>query len=386
MLGVVAAVFLVPAAILAINAAQHQAPPPDRSRVLPIDAWAPYWALDASNADLSLRAPLLREISPFWFSVTGPTEIVANKNAPAKSTKTFLSAARRAGVPLVPSIFDDLPAGQMASVLADPATRTAHVDALMKFAADGKFAGLDIDYEKFAFSDDKATWVATRPNWVAFVTELSTRLHTVGRTLTVSVPPVYDSGQTTDSGYWVYDYAAITPLVDRVRVMAYDFSTSEAGPIAPLEWVHRLIDGVTKTAGDPTKLVLGVPLYGYNWPTSTTGDCSAGKKSERTTVRLRDLPDLLVRRPSTPTFDQVSGEWTFSYQLPVPDAGATCIETRTVWYVDGAGAQVRTDLARDAGWAGVSLWALGYDDQRVWDTFAAAHPTTTSTAPATSGG
>ena len=50
------------------------------------------------------------------------------------------------------------------------------------------------------------------------------RLHADGRTLTVSVPPVYDGGQTDDSGYWVYDYGGIAPLVDTIRIMAYDYS------------------------------------------------------------------------------------------------------------------------------------------------------------------
>ena len=93
------------------------------------------------------------------------------------------------------------------------------------------------------------------------------RLHADGRTLTVSIPPVYDAGQTDDSGYWVYDYAAITPLVDTIRVMAYDYSvpSGEPGPIAPLPWVDGVIAGTSAASGDPSKLVLGIPLYGYNW-------------------------------------------------------------------------------------------------------------------------
>ena len=105
---------------------------------------------------------------------------------------------------------------------------------------------------------------------MAFVGELADRLHADGRTLTVSIPPVYDAGQTDDSGYWVYDYAAITPLVDSIRVMAYDYSnaSTDAGPVAPLDWVERVIAGTSAASGDPSKLVLGVPLYGYNWPIS----------------------------------------------------------------------------------------------------------------------
>ena len=134
------------------------------------------------------------------------------------------------------SILDGTEAGVMAGILADPEQRSRHVDTIAAFAADGDFAGIDIDYEQFAFADGRDTWAATRPNWVAFVEELAARLHDDGRILTVSIPPVYDAGQTPDSGFWVYDYAAITPHVDAIRVMAYDYSVpaGDPGPIAPL--------------------------------------------------------------------------------------------------------------------------------------------------------
>ena len=57
--------------------------------------------------------------------------------------------------------------------------------------------------------------------------------------------PVYDDGQTDDSGYWVYDYASIAPYVDAISVMAYDYSVAEPGPIAPLPWVEELMAGST---------------------------------------------------------------------------------------------------------------------------------------------
>ena len=100
----------------------------------------------------------------------------------------------------MPSIVDAMPSGAMAAMLADPAQRARHVDALARFAEEGSYAGLDIDYEKFAFADDRSTWDTTRPAWVAFVTALAERLHTDGRTLTVSIPPIYDAGRTSYSG------------------------------------------------------------------------------------------------------------------------------------------------------------------------------------------
>ena len=35
-------------------------------------------------------------------------------------------------------------------------------------------------------------------------------------------------------------------------------------------------------------------------------------------------------------------------------------------WVDSEGAAARAEIARRAGWGGVALWALGYDDDETW--------------------
>jgi len=46
-----------------------------------------------------------------------------------------------------------------------------------------------------------------------------------------------------------------------------------------------------------------------------------------------------------------------------------CIRDRArrVHFVDGDGGRLRMDLARQYGLNGVSLWALGFEDDDVWD-------------------
>jgi spore germination protein YaaH len=273
-------------------------------------------------------------------------------------------------------------AGGMAGVLADPTTRTAHVDAIVEFADDGDFDGIDIDYEKFAFEDGRDTWQATRPNWVAFVTELAERLHADGRTLTVSIPPLYDADETADSGFWVYDHGAIAEVVDRIRIMAYDFSTSEPGPIAPLSWVEEAIEGTKQAVADDSKLVLGIPMYGYNWVVATDGTCPPTAEG-RTGVPARSIDDLITRRGAIPIRDEDSGEWTFTYELEVTDGVATCTQSREVHYVGADGARARIDLAREAGLGGVALWALGFETDGTWLTIddAIRVGTTADTSP-----
>lgn len=343
---------------------RDQPPPPLPD--IPLDAWAPYWTLDDSISEVDQRARSMRTISPFWFAARGATDIGVDENASAELTDRFLDIVGGSSVDVVPTIVDAMPAGGMAAVLADPVTRRQHVDALVEFARAGDHDGIDLDYEKFAFSDDRSTWAQTRPDWVAFIADLGAALHADGRTLTVSVPPIYDTERTDQSGYWVYDHGAIAPHVDAIRIMAYDYSVPTAGPIAPLEWVETAIDGVVEATGTPDKVVLGIPAYGRNWVTSTTGTCPADAPGT-TTVTARTVDELVATRGATPVFDEATGESSFTYQLELGDGATSCVQSRQVHYVDPLGFRQRMDLARQKQLGGVALWALGFDDQAVWD-------------------
>ena len=56
----------------------------------------------------------------------------------------------------------------------------------------------------------------------------------------------------------------------------------------------------------------------------------------------------------------------------VEEGDVSCVQNRQVHWVDAEGAAARAELARRAGWGGVSLWALGYEDDEVWQALIAA--------------
>jgi HAD superfamily hydrolase (TIGR01509 family) len=339
-----------------------QAPPPID---IAIDAWVPYFELSDAQESLATNGRMVRQVSPVWYTTLDATTIAVTGGLAPETTAAFVAAARDAGAKIVPSIVDEMPAGGMAAVLADPASRAVHVAAIADLATANGYDGIDIDYERFAFADNRATWATTRPAWIDFVTELGNRLHSDGRTLSVSVPYIKDGDRTDLSGYWVYDYAGMAPHVDQIRIMAYDYSTAKAGPIAPLSFVKQAISAARDAVGDDSKLVLGVALYGYNWPIATVGTCPAEQEG-KTSVSQRNIDELLAKRSATPVFDPVTGESSFTYQLEVTDGTTTCTQTREVHYVDAEGTRLRVDLARTERLGAVSLWALGFDSPQTW--------------------
>lgn len=331
-----------------------------------LDAWAPSWAWSSSLSELANTGPRMRDLSPFWLQTVDGERFEPMPGTDPAAVEQFLDAARATGAGLVPSLIDAMPAGGMAAVLRDPERRARHVATIATMARNGNWDGVDLDYEQFAFADDRDTWADTSPAWIAFVTELAALLHAQDRTLTVSVPPVYEPGRSDAAGYWVYDHAAMAQVVDRIRIMAYDFSTANPGPIAPLDWVQRVIDGAVEVTGRPERIVLGIPLYGYNWPTGSNGICPATAQG-RVGVTARSVHDLIERRGLNPVYDTTTGEWAAVYDVELTDGIQTCVQARRVHWVDGEGAAARIRLAQQAGVAGVALWALGYDDDAVWN-------------------
>ncbi len=345
---------------------------------LQVASWAPYWQPDTALASFQANSALFADVSLVAYSATGATTIVAYDGLPDGTIETYAAAADAVGTPLIATIFDDSPSGTMASVLADPATRAAHVQAVVDVASNDAFDGVDLDYETFAFSDGRDTWASTRPNWIAFLTELAARLDPLDKQLIVSVPPVYDGGQTDASGYWVYDYAAMGAVVDRIRVMAYDYSFAggQPGPIAPIEWVRTLVAAITELV-PPEKIDLGVPTYGYDWVLSVAGVCPAEQQPKTKAMSTVRAARTVAERGITPIWDPVAEERTFDYvdTLTGTDAaGATvsCTVSRRVHYLDAVAVHRRAWVAHRNDLHGIALWALGNDDPLTWDGIRAA--------------
>ncbi len=351
--------------------------PPRSGPPITVHAWAPYWQPDSALASFTSNSALFSDVSLFAYHAAAADAVGAYAQADLDLIQQFEGPAATAGVKLTASIIDDTGPGGMAAILADPVSRQLHVETIVEFTSASGFDGIDLDYETFAFGDERQTWAETRPNWVAFVTDLAEALHARDKTLTVSVPPQYDPERTGgDRGYWVYDYEAIGQVVDFVRIMAYDYSTSDPGAIAPIDWVEGLVNDI-KDLVPPSKMILGVPVYGYNWPTSTLGLCPAGQEPKRRSQSTTSATALAASVGVVPTYDESRAESTFVYNetligLDLDGAETTCTVTRTVWFADARAVHRRALLAHREGLAGISIWSLGSDDPASWSAISAA--------------
>ena len=363
MLAVAAAVIATGVTVAVLRPTSKQVVPPEAT--IQFEGWAPSFVPTSADS-LAAYGGMLREVMPFWYTLQGDLAVTQNPDLTPDEMTATLAAARQHHLRVIPSILDKTAPGVLATALSDPVHRTANVTDLVTLVTSNSYDGLDLDYEQFGFQDPKSTWATTRANFVTFVGQLSTALHALGKVLTIDLPYIYDDGQTDSSGYWVYDYRALAPLVDRIHVMAYDYSTSQPGPIAPLSFVKGAIDGATKAVADRSKLDLAVPVYGTNWLVSTAGTCPADATLGNTGVSQRGIDDLVAKRSATPVRDAATGEVSFTYEAQFTDGTTTCTQTREVHYVDAQGTRERIDLARGAQLGGIAIWALGYDSPATW--------------------
>lgn len=337
-------------------------PPIDGMSLQPgrfVSGWLPYWNVEEGLAAFTANADMFTDLTTFFHDATGPDGALSDRAQPGQ-TAGVVAAVKERGIVVLAAVADDTSSGTMAAILADPGRRAAHIAALLPLVDQVGYDGIDIDYESFAFTDGVSSWPGTRPHWVAFITELGAALHERGKFLTVAVPPQFDGGNTGSSGYWVYDWPSIAPHIDVLRVMAYDYSMQQAGPIAPLSWVEKTTTFGLQTLG-PQKFRIGVATYGRDWALFDYGSGCDGL-SGYVNRKSAELLDIAGSQGADISFDSKDQEAEFSYRQDLPN----CRVAREVHFSDARSVAVRAELAL-ANSTGIALWSLGGEDPATWD-------------------
>ena len=302
-----------------------------RPGALDVHAWTPYWALEDALPELEARAdtlaPALAVLVPGdrRRHDRGRAEHAGRRRPSSSSTP-----ARDRGVPLVASILDGTEAGVMAGDprrprRSGPATSTPSPTSPPTATSTASTSTTSSSPSPTAATRGRRRGRTGSPS----SSELADRLHADGRTLTVSIPPVYDAGQTDDSGYWVYDYAAITPLVDAIRVMAYDYSVRirrrrSDRPAAVGRAGHRRHDA-RRPATRPSSSSAS-RCTATTGRSRTTGTCPATAEGVTSVDQPRRSTSWPPRRGATPAFDPATYEWSFTYDLDVDDGTTSCTQ------------------------------------------------------------
>lgn len=368
-----AALIVALATIFPIASAEAQSPP---RKIL--TGWIPYYAMKTALPSAVANGDLIKEVMPFWYTLKGASKITdlytpSNPNVPMS---TPLTTMRDSGFQIIPTITDGTGNLALAKLLSAPATMTQVVTTITNLVVANNFDGIDLDFEGFAFSDGSASWPATRIAWDAFIAQLSTSLHNLGKLLSVTTPVLFDPA-TGKKGYYVYDWATIAPLIDRLRIMTYDYSTSSPGPIGPITWAEQAVSYAVSVV-PASKVYVGVPGYGRDWVTKVSGICPSSVANviypgaNAAVFVMHDAANLAASYGATPTYNSSFAEATFSYQKVYSGAASSglqtsCTASRTAWYENAQSYAARAQLVAKYRLGGITAWTFGMEDPSATD-------------------
>lgn len=322
--------------------------------------YLPYWQLDSTTAR-RLRYDLLTTIALFGIGIRATGDL--DKDTPGyaaymgQAATDVMNAAHARGVRVVPTfqLFDsgDLP--DLRAFLARPAAQQRFIDQAVAMMTSRRADGANLDFEPLPES--------LSVPFTGFAGRFRTALRKAipGATLVVAL----------GAGAAGPMISRLAPLVDQLFIMAYDYRTAHsasAGPVAPLDaqWLSVRSDLARFLRhAAPGKLILGMPVYGYDWPVADRSpraairtDAAAGGAFA---VTFSAIGRFLDQHPGLHvSYDAVADAPYFTYH---DHAAGTY---RQVWFENARSLGRKVDLAVTARLAGVGLWALDTAPEFSW--------------------
>jgi len=284
----------------------------------------------AGYQSLVQDAHLLSGIVPDWYTVW------ANGSITGQPDERVLAYARRHDLWVFALVQQNQFGGAvLGPLLESPLASRRAMESMLALCETEGYDGVNLDFEGIPPKDRRA--------YTSFVAQLSALFHSYGYYVTLSVPAeTQDEPQNSWTG--AYDYRALGRAADLVMVMAYDqhYAGGSAGPIASTAWVQQVANFAARTI-PPARVVLGIPLYGYDWGGSST-----------------------AQGLSFAAFRQIALQ--HGVQPTVQDLVYWQDGVRHIAYYEGlADFESKVRLASSYGLRGVVLWRLGLEDPSIWN-------------------
>ena len=264
-----------------------------------------------------------------------------------------LEVTRTAGLPLMPLVTNPGFDRSTAHVLLHNAqAQVRAVNHLAEVAERDQYVGWQLDFEGVDPADKLA--------YTRFVARVAVRLHHDHRLLSVAVVPRFSDTFPDSStpgfhtGEWgaAFDFRSLGRVADFLVLMAYDQHTSltPPGPVAGYDWVKATLDYAVRRV-PPSKLLLGLPLYGREW-TETAGATTSQS------LAYKDLKRFLEDPSSEQHWDDLAQ--TAWFQLREGDT------LRTAWFDDARSLREKRRLLPLYHLRGYAAWRLGVEDPEFW--------------------
>ena len=330
--------------------------------------FAPYWSLSQQGTwDYSVMSTvnyfaLKLAYDGTWFQGGGGWQGFFSQDL-----VNMINKAHAAGDRVLLTVRDTGEASLNDVVTYPPSTQTALANIIGAIGNRG-FDGVNIDFEGYTSS----TYPNIQAGLTDFMTQLSTQVHAKWPQALVTID-TYSGSASWDFGLMRID--ALAPVVDAMFIMAYDMSfdnmSGRAGPNAPMNgWTYNDTLSVSQylTKAPASKIILGVPWYGYRFKTADSTQYSPSPSATAESYS-QDMTDLSCAHPAVRWDGQAQSYWAVWYS---PRSGDPCGYNAGSWeelyFDDTQSLGVKYGLVNSSGIRGTGIWALGYDGgrQELW--------------------
>ena len=272
-----------------------------------------------------------------------------------------IEAARAHGVKLMPLVMNpgfDQPS--IHKVLTNSASRARALRSLATLCRANHFAGIQFDLENIHVSDKNA--------FTQFARDAVDSVHRAGCLLSAAVVPRLGEDPGTNSydrwisDNWraVYDYKALADALDFISYMTYAQHTggSPPGPVAGFPWMQSCLAYLLSLGVPPGKISLGLAAFS-DWWYPTYDEHAKGPRLRGSDISYERAMEILDSAHVVPTWDDVQKSPFAMWELH----GVF----RHAWIEDARAFQAKLELVYAHHLRGYSVWVLGTEDPRVWD-------------------
>lgn len=241
-------------------------------------------------------------------------------------------------------------------LIDDPQTHGANlVDDVLPIMNQYGFTDLNLDVE----SPNDAS-EAARQKFTEFARIVKTGLG--NKTLSIDIQAL------SALRPYITDPEELGKIADQIMVMTYDYhypGSALSGPIAPVDGagINRVTDVTMAIKSNlekvpAKKILLGIPLYGYEWTTISDIPGSPAIPGTGVMASAKRVSDFVSKCNNCVTGrDETSREPYVIYPL-----GRAFNQ---MWYEDATSLGYKLQLAKAMKLGGVGMWALGYEDDRL---------------------
>lgn len=226
--------------------------------------YVPGWANVQSVTD-SIDFGIVTHINLAFFAANSSGAVMSNgqplySDFTASEINYVVSKAHAKGRKVLASLGGGSPdpgAVDMA-VLFRSANRTNFINNLAAFVTYFNLDGIDMDVE-----GSSLTTIKNEQNYAPFIAALRAKINPSGKLVTAATAG-YDDGMIPSSSY---------AYLDLINIMSYDNGWGGTGNHSTYDAAIAHIDKFLASGAPASKLVLGLPFYGYK-PTVGTGEIS----------------------------------------------------------------------------------------------------------------